>query len=105
MPTGEYDTIDQIKAANRAHGGYFFSPNTMRTWRSRVLDGVIGGRYFITSEARESYGRRYTVRECLPSGDCRTVRELDFASFSTPAAARKAAWALADTPTEPDDDE
>ncbi|MEN6425990.1 MAG: hypothetical protein ABFE13_11540 [Phycisphaerales bacterium] len=62
-------SIDDIKSRNRARGHHFFEPGTMRFFRSRVLDGVEGGRFFITSERfvasdGSSPGRRYTVRYC-----------------------------------------
>jgi hypothetical protein len=56
-------TIRQIKQANRAAGQYWFSPATMRFFKSRVLEGVYGGRYFVTSEKGPSGVRLYSVRE------------------------------------------
>ena|SRR3990167_7849321 len=93
-----YFTISQIKEANRARGHHFFEPATMRFFRSRVLRGVIGGRYFITSEQFESSTgyrapRKYSVRECLDNGEIRTHDE--FQAFETPAQARAAARKLA----------
>lgn len=68
-----YKTIEEIKEANKAIGHYFFNPNTMKAWASRVLSTVYGGRYFVTSELNYDKTKRvYTVRECI-DGDCHTV--------------------------------
>jgi hypothetical protein len=94
----EYTTIDAIKRANIARGQYFFSPETMRFFGSRILSPVFPGGVFITSErdtprlpGPAAWGgeRRYTVRVCRPDGDIDTLSE--FGEFSTRAAA--IAWA------------
>lgn len=73
-----YETIEQIKAANEEAGRYFFSPGAMRFFDSRILDGVYGGRYFVTSEKGDWPGaeRGYTIREAHEDGDVTTVGEL-----------------------------
>lgn len=88
-------TISAIKAANAAAGYYFFSPETMRSFGSRVSDDVIQGVLFVTSE-RDRIGnawdgaRRYTVRRFFPeTGSIQTVSE--FGQFATLAAAKR--WA------------
>lgn len=88
-------TLSAIKAANAAAGYYFFSPDTMRFFSSRVSDDVIQGCLFVTSE-RDKCGfawngaRRYTVRRFYPeTGDIREVSE--FGQFATLAAAKR--WA------------
>lgn len=67
--------IQDIITANRVKGGHFFSPDTMRFFRSRVLSDVYqgpGGVYFVTSEKRAGFGsipdgsRQYTVRVFNP---------------------------------------
>jgi hypothetical protein len=69
MKQGKYGTIEDIKRANREAGRYWFSPDTLRFFRSRVGREVYGGRFFISSEQRETYTeRRYTVREAMPDG-------------------------------------
>ena len=90
-----FRSIDDIEHANERSGGHYFEPSTMRFFNSRVLDGVYGGRYFITSERCDwggDYARSYSLREALPSGRIETVGE--FQQFATARAARKAAEAI-----------
>ena len=81
----------QLKQLARDCGSYFFSPDTMRFFNSRVSNNVWGGRYFITSE-RYDYNtpRRYTVREFTYSNG---VLEFDtvgeFQEFPTMSQALK----------------
>ena len=92
------NTIEEVKAAHAARGGYFFTPDAMRFFDSRILSPVFPGGVFITSErdkgARILGGyvppawdgeRRYTVRVCTPDGD--VLPASDFGQFSTRAAA------------------
>lgn len=90
-----YLTIHEIKEANRATGRHFFEPSTMRFFNSRILRGVIGGRYFVTSEKfDEGYPRLYTVRVAHDNGHIDDASE--FQQFDTPAKARAFARKLAD---------
>lgn len=90
--TMNYLNIIHIKEANSAYAvregrAYWFDPGTMRFFGSKVHSKVYGGRYFITSEqyiptlyAQEYLGatpgpRKYSVRECLPSGQIETRGE------------------------------
>lgn len=62
-------TIEKIKAANSEAGRYFFQPEAMRFFKSRVLSTVFegpGGIYFITSEQFKEEPRAYTVRVFNP---------------------------------------
>ena len=67
-------TIAAIREADHRAGRYFFSPDTMRFFNSRVLPAVYegpGGVYFLTSEKfRGSDGvsapRKYTIRRFTP---------------------------------------
>ena len=92
----KYKTIQDIRAAHEATGGYFFSPSTMRFFDSRTLSPVFPGGVFVTSErdrmGPSRYGgeyspaawggeRRYTVRVCRGNGDIDTVSE--FGQFPT----------------------
>jgi hypothetical protein len=102
-------TIDGIKAANERAGNFFFSPDTMRYFRSRVLPTVTqgpGGVYFVTSEGISNFGgrgwtraRRFTVRVFNPkTADVNTVGALpdcEFQKFPTAREARSAARRLA----------
>lgn len=96
-----YKTVEDIKAAHKARGGFFFDAPTMRMFGSRILSPVFPGGVFITSE-RDSgvftrvgfmaaWGgqRRYTVRVCRLDGDIDTIS--DFGQFPTRTAA--IAWA------------
>lgn len=89
-----YKTITDIKRANRLAGFHFFDQDTMRFFRSRILDGVIGDGYFITSErgCDPSASRRYTVRYCDANGRMHTIGE--FMQHATASQARAAARAL-----------
>jgi hypothetical protein len=96
MSDANFRTIAEIKSANAALGQTWFAPAEMRWFGSRVLDGVIGGRFFITSERppASTEPRAYTVREAHPSGTISTVG--DFMGHRTAAQARAAAkYALA----------
>lgn len=85
-----YFTIEAIKRANRARGHYFFERDTMRFFRSRVLGGVIAGRFFITSEQfNDRSARLYSVREVNDDGSIDSTSE--FQQFETARQAR--AWA------------
>lgn len=98
----EYKTIDDLRAAHEAAGGYFFSPAAMRLFSSRILSPVFPGGVFVTSErdrgARIIGGyvpaawggeRRYTVRVCNSAGDILPASE--FGQFATRSEALQ--WA------------
>lgn len=111
MPTYQRSTVHtvaDIRAIADHAGSHFFSPNTMRFFNSRVLEGVypagdskaVPGSlfYFVTSEAYDDAPRHYTVRRAVlgtqrddrPTIDIDTVGE----HFATPAEARRAAREL-----------
>jgi len=89
-------------------GSYFFSRDSMRFFKSRLLEGVYhsgdskavpgGVFYFVTSEAYDDAPRHYTVRRAVlgtqrgdrPAIDIDTVGE----HHATPAEARRAAREL-----------
>lgn len=75
MPTYQRSsiyTVSDIEAVADHAGSYFFKPDTMRFFNSRILTGIIaldghkavpGARFlFITSERYEDEPRHYTVR-------------------------------------------
>jgi hypothetical protein len=79
-------TIEAIREADSRAGRHFFSPDTMRFFRSRVLPTVFqgpGGVYFITSEQfvgsdGVSKPRKYTVRNFTSDPvDIRTVSDFN----------------------------
>jgi len=90
-------TVSAIRADSLSKGHHWFSRDTMRFFRSRVLRGVFAswdGRYFFVSSEQRGFrpedGRGYTVRAYDPNtGGVETVGE--FNGYSTPHAARKAA--------------
>jgi hypothetical protein len=90
-----FRTIDDIKTANRVAGMHFFDADTLRFFNSRILDGVYGGRYFVTSERRprSKEPRLYTVREASADGGITTVGM--FQGYVSAKAARRAAEKLA----------
>lgn len=85
-----YFTIDQIKKANAAGGYPWFDPSTINFFRSRIAPGVIGGRYFVTSEQFSATSpRRYTVRIAHDNGSIGTIGE--FMQYPSLGVARTAA--------------
>jgi hypothetical protein len=66
--TNQLWTVNTIKEANRAAGGHWFDPDTMRSFGTKVLPTVYqgpGGVYFVTRDRkgfREEDGYGYTVR-------------------------------------------
>jgi hypothetical protein len=102
-----HTTADLRAIADHA-GSYFFSRDTMRFFKSRLLSGVYPANgheategamfYFVTSEAYGDDPRHYTVRRAvlgshrdgLPAIDIDTVGE----HHATPAEARRAAREL-----------
>lgn len=94
-------TIDDIK---RRHKGFWFTPDTMRFFSSRVLPDVFpvedGGALFISSERYdEESPRKYSVRKCDGvSGYIDTVGE--FMGHATIVQARNHAKVHASRPDE-----
>lgn len=84
-----FNNVNEIIQANADGGGLYFSKDTMRFFKTRVLDGVHGGRYFVTSEKGPSGVRAYTVRKADDDGTISTVGE--FQAYSTASEARTAA--------------
>lgn len=85
-------SIEQIKHLNASKGGFWFSPDTMRFFNSRIArTAIVKGdyAYFITSEQREyDTPRKYSIRKAnLDTGDISTVGE--FHSYVTHSEARK----------------
>ncbi len=65
-------TVNSIKQANQAAGFYWFSPDSMRCFRTKVLPTVYqgpGGVFFVTLDGQydRNLPRRYTVRQFKPA--------------------------------------
>lgn len=96
-------TLREIKQANKDAGLFYFSPDTMRFFRSRVSEIVHqgpGGVYLVTSEQNHGYGgpyrRLYTVRRFDPAtGKVETADDDGFQAYKTSTGARERAKALA----------
>lgn len=82
-------TLAQVKEANRESGHCWFSPDTMRFFRTRILGGLVAGKYFVTSEKPPHGPRKYSIREVKNTqGHIWTVGE--FCQYGTARAARAA---------------
>ena len=83
-------TIADVKRLNKETGHYFFSPDTMRFFESRIETSLLKGNYFVTSElAPHDTERKYTLREVdWNSGDINTIG--DFYSHDSIDDAKKA---------------
>jgi len=70
-------TIGNIKQRNKDCGKFYFEPDTMRFFKSRVSEQVYegpGGIFFVTSERGPSDVRAYTARRFNPkTGDVSTA--------------------------------
>ena len=76
-----YNSIDEIRSANRNAGRHFFDESTLRFFYSRIHDGVYEGRYFITSEKGPTNVRYYTVRRANEDATITTMGE--FQNYGT----------------------
>lgn len=69
-----FKTIADIKKANAKLGNYWFSPDTMRFFKSKIHNRVFFGKYFITSEQfSDASPRMYTIRKANADGSIDTV--------------------------------
>ena len=97
---GPYRSVDEIIEANRDAGFYFFAPETLRSFGSRIGQVVYGGRYFTTSE-RSGFDfnapRAYSVRIAMPDGSIETVGY--FGQFTSAAQASRMAQRVSQSPT------
>lgn len=85
-------SIEDIRNANRDAGFYWFSPDTLRFFRSRILSGVYsgtGGVFFVSSESRDGAWRTYNVRRFLPESG--NVESTAFRAYRTAEGAKRAA--------------
>lgn len=93
-----FPSIPALKAACRAADNKFFSKGAMEFFNSKVESGMIGGKWFITSEQYDDESPRlYTLRvvsrdmDAVPTLSIDTVGE--FQQYETLAMARAAALA------------
>lgn len=91
-----FSSIPALKAAARNSGSHFFDAAAMRFFNSKIEGGMIGGRWFITSEQFDDESPRlYSVRvvtrdmDATPSLQIDTVG--DFQAYATRAEAKAAA--------------
>lgn len=71
-------TMEEIKAANRKAGRFFFSPDTMLFFDSWVSNKVFTcekGTFFVTCEGYFSLSRRYTVRFTIDGSRIESLEE------------------------------
>lgn len=88
---GQYLSVTQIKRHNEDIGHHFFSPDTLRFFKSKVYEDLHLGRYFITSEMNKyaTDGKReYTIRVAKGDGSIDTVGE--FGQYPSLKSARTA---------------
>ena len=93
MTFANFNDMYDLRLFNAQQGRYFFSPNTLRSFGSRIQDlPPYGGCVFVTSEVGP-YGenRRYSVRVMNKDGSIDTWG--DFRDYETRAEAhREAKW-------------
>lgn len=86
-------SMDSIRAAVDSTGSHWFSPATMRFFRTRLpQSGLRDGRgrlWFVSSEAYSRGPRRYNVR-CFSITDGRVHTHGDFQAHATRHAATRA---------------
>ena len=88
-----YKTIADVREANAMIKGFWFEPDTMRFFNTRIESKLIGGKYFITSERRDDqFPRLYSVRMATPDGRIETIGR--FQAYGSKDEARAALRAL-----------
>ena len=82
-------TMNQLSRYNGNRNYYFFSPDTMRFFSSRIqTTPPYKGRVFVTSERMNwNSPRLYSVRVIQPSGNIETIG--DFQGFTTRQSAHR----------------
>ena len=91
LELGQYQIDDVKYKAEHGASKYWFTPETMRFFKSRVSEMTwkIGDKiYFISSEKQSQESRFYTVRVCEIDGNIRTVGQ--FQGHETLRQARNA---------------
>jgi hypothetical protein len=86
-------TLDDIRCANKTRGHYWFEPDAMRFFKSRVYDETViplkdGGALFVSSEkGPHQMARQFSIRRARPGGDVGTYGV--FQAYSTKKAAMR----------------
>ena len=74
---GHFPSVGHGQDANKNGGRFFFEPNAMRGFRSRVHNALYGGCVFVTSEQFSFRGhtdpREYRVRVAMSDGSIQSV--------------------------------
>lgn len=87
-------SIDDVKECARVCGSYWFEPDTMRFFKSRVGERIYpdgrGGAYFVSSEKGPHGPRAYSVRYYDPA-KCNIDTVGEFQGYRTSTQAHKAA--------------
>ena len=88
-------TMNQLERYNGNRNYYFFQPDTMRFFSSRIQTlPPYKGRVFVTSERRNwNSPRLYSVRVIQPSGNIETIG--DFQGFTSRQSAHRFAESYA----------
>ncbi len=69
----KYQNITEVKEANKANGGHWFQPDTLRFFGSRIEGGILRGQYFITSEQPPHGPRQFSLRLAHDNGEIDTM--------------------------------
>lgn len=78
-----------VMRINKEKGQYFFTPDTMRFFKSKVESKLYKDKYFITSEQAPDMPRKYSVRKFdKKTGDISTVGE--FQAYGSKESAKEA---------------
>lgn len=92
MSASLFQTLSDVRNANRDSGRHFFDPDTLHFFKSKVDGSLYGGRCFVTSEKPPQGVRGYTVRYANDDASIDTIGE--FMGHPTLDAARRAAKRL-----------
>lgn len=79
-------TMADVKRGNEGAGFFWFSPATMRFFQCKIESGLIGGKFFVTSEQSGwDSPRLYSIRKYNPK-TCGIDTVGDFQAFKTAKA-------------------
>jgi hypothetical protein len=84
-------TLTEIKAANKAAGLYWFSPDTMRFFETTLHDvfPLPDGALFVTGETNPSGETKYSIRRAYDTGAVETVEHFAFDTAADAALAAR----------------